>query len=263
VAVASLNATAASVGLTLEQLAVSLSSTTNLAKVLADQTIPELKQDLALNLYSAECKTLYQRCMLLAGYDLDDTKETSLAYREFACKAWSAEGKRLEKQVGCMDMPSSPTTSQTEPKKVAALNLDEKEATKKFCNGNSKENCRNIDKKSGTSSTTNEDRACFDGRHLHLLEGKCGHKAIIHQPDNGPAHIDFVVNGKVECYEGIRPAGLNANAAMWLSRYKCEQLDCPTDASHHKVRHECFNIFNLLGYYILYSHCYLFSSGFM
>lgn len=233
VAVASLNATASSVGLTLEQLAVSLSSTTNLAKVLADQSIPEIKQDLALNLYSAECKTLYQRCMLLAGYNLEDTKGTSLAYKEFAYKAWSAEGKRLEKQVGRMDSLASSTESQTDSEKVSAANLDENQAAKKCCNGNTNGDCCNTNEKC-CSGTPNDEKTCFDGRHVHRLEGKCGHKAIIHQPDNGPAHVDFVVDGKVECYEGIKPAG--SNVAMWPSRYNCEELACPTDENAHKVR---------------------------
>ena len=212
VAVASLNATASSVGLTLEQLAVSLSSTTNLAKVLADQTIPDMKQELALNLYRAECSTLYQRCMLLAGYDLEDTKNTSSHYKQFAYKAWSAEGQRLENQIGtmtdssAMSPPMQRAASEEASEKVPAASLDHAH---------------------DHSSSNDPDRGCFAGRHVHSLEGKCGHKAIIHQPDGIPAHIDFVVNGKVECYAGINPVG--TNKALWPSRYNCEELECPTD----------------------------------
>ena len=43
---------------------------------------------------------------------------------------------------------------------------------------------QNIVPDEGYGDTSNEhDRGCFDGRHVHRLEGKCGHKAIIHQPD--------------------------------------------------------------------------------
>ena len=54
--------------------------------------------------------------------------------------------------------------------------------------------------------------------HLHRLEGKCGHKAIIHKPADGNAHIDFVVDGKVECYENCQP--MIDSTAFWLSKFK-------------------------------------------
>lgn len=232
VAVASLNATASSVGLTLEQLAISLSSTTNLARVLADQTIPDIKQELALNLFRAECSTLYQRCMLLAGYNVEDTQDTSLPYKEFAYKAWSGEGQRLEKQVGRRDPEQqSPETELAvatfEDGGVVAANESHSHghAAKSGSNEKRDHDCNE------------EEKACFDGRHVHRLEGKCGHKAIIHHPDGAPAHIDFVVNGKVECYAGIKPVG--NTSALWPSRYNCEELDCPdcpTDSSQHKVK---------------------------
>lgn len=220
VAVASLNATAASVGLTLEQLAVSLSSTTNLAKVLADQSNPDIKQQLALNLFRAECGTLYQRCMLLAGYDVEDTRTTSLAYKEFAYKAWSAEGKRLELQVGRMDGASSPNVHLQSQDTVSdkihpAMNLNRSH--------------------SHDHNESNEGCCGPDGRHVHRLDGKCGHQAIIHQPKGAAPHVDFVVNGRVECYEGITPPG---PCIMWPSRYNCDQLDCPAESNPdaHKVR---------------------------
>ena len=67
--------------------------------------------------------------------------------------------------------------------------------------------------------------ACVDGRHVHRLEG-CGHKAILHQPENGPAHIDFLVGDKIECYQGL-PGGVSLSPAenpnslsAWLSQFK-------------------------------------------
>jgi hypothetical protein len=232
VAIASLNATAASVGLTLEQLAVSLSSTTNLAKVLADQSIPEMKQDLALSLYQAEVSTLYQRCMLLAGFRPEEVQDTSLAYKQFALKAWSAEGERLTQEIGRSSTPDSPSAP-------APVGLQDEKATDlqdAHSHSNGHEHAHVHQGSNGDQNSINE-KACFDGRHVHRLEGKCGHKAIIHQPDGAPAHVDFVVNGKVECYEGIKPVG--TNAALWPSRYNCEELSCQTGS--HKVACECEN----------------------
>ena len=58
------------------------------------------------------------------------------------------------------------------------------------------------------------------------MEGKCGHQAIIHQPKDGSAHIDFIVGDRVECYSGIQPMG-NKSLSVWPSKYKCEDLSCP------------------------------------
>jgi hypothetical protein len=232
VAIASLNATAASVGLTLEQLAVSLSSTTNLAKVLADQSIPEMKQDLALSLYRAEVSTLYQRCMLLAGFRPEEVQDTSLEYKQFALKAWSSEGARLTKEVGRSSAPDSPSA----PAPLALQ--DDKAADLQDAHSHSHGHGHaQVHQGSSGDPNLKYEKACFDGRHVHRLEGKCGHKAIIHQPEGAPAHVDFVVNGKVECYAGIRPVG--TNAAFWPSRYNCEELSCQTGS--HTVACECEN----------------------
>lgn len=51
--------------------------------------------------------------------------------------------------------------------------------------------------------------------HLHRLGEECGHKAIVHRPANGKPHIDFVVNGTVECYEGYNPK--IGHATYWPS----------------------------------------------
>eukprot|EP00550_Attheya_septentrionalis_P010795 CAMPEP_0198306240 /NCGR_PEP_ID=MMETSP1449-20131203/58314_1 /TAXON_ID=420275 /ORGANISM="Attheya septentrionalis, Strain CCMP2084" /LENGTH=794 /DNA_ID=CAMNT_0044008789 /DNA_START=832 /DNA_END=3216 /DNA_ORIENTATION=+ len=66
---------------------------------------------------------------------------------------------------------------------------------------------------------------CGDGRHVHQLEGKCGHRAVIHHPEGGHAHVDFVVNGKVECYHGVKSVESN-KSGLWKSRFNCAQLCC-------------------------------------
>jgi hypothetical protein len=65
--------------------------------------------------------------------------------------------------------------------------------------------------------------------HFHRLEGKCGHKAVLHQPGDGTAHIDFVVGDQVECYQDVEPLSHknSSNIKLWPSNYKCQDLSCP------------------------------------
>jgi hypothetical protein len=80
---------------------------------------------------------------------------------------------------------------------------------------------------------THDDCAFYNGRHIHRLEGKCGHKAILHQPTNGSAHIDFVVGNKVECYQEVQPlATNNTTCTIWPSQYKCQDLSCEKKCSN-------------------------------
>eukprot|EP00554_Chaetoceros_debilis_P003117 CAMPEP_0194088470 /NCGR_PEP_ID=MMETSP0149-20130528/29261_1 /TAXON_ID=122233 /ORGANISM="Chaetoceros debilis, Strain MM31A-1" /LENGTH=522 /DNA_ID=CAMNT_0038772129 /DNA_START=135 /DNA_END=1703 /DNA_ORIENTATION=- len=73
------------------------------------------------------------------------------------------------------------------------------------------------------ASTTETKKSCIHARHLHRLEGKCGHKAILHRPPNGSAHIDFLVDGKIECYQNYQPMA-DAAASLWPSKFSCEEL---------------------------------------
>eukprot|EP00562_Extubocellulus_spinifer_P035612 CAMPEP_0178700924 /NCGR_PEP_ID=MMETSP0699-20121125/11956_1 /TAXON_ID=265572 /ORGANISM="Extubocellulus spinifer, Strain CCMP396" /LENGTH=672 /DNA_ID=CAMNT_0020347337 /DNA_START=17 /DNA_END=2035 /DNA_ORIENTATION=- len=79
--------------------------------------------------------------------------------------------------------------------------------------------------------------ACFQGRHVHRLHEKCGHKAIIHHPpgDEKP-HVDFIVDGKVECYQGVSGVKCVDNEALWPSKFFCEDISCGTGggAGDHK-----------------------------
>lgn len=73
----------------------------------------------------------------------------------------------------------------------------------------------------------------FEGRHMHQLESKCGHRPIIHQPKDGPVHVDFVVQGKkVECYQEMKP--LVDNSVLWPSKFSCDELKC--DPKQHEVK---------------------------
>ena len=97
------NPPCSAVGPTFQQLAVALSSATNLTQIFANQIVPDRKLELALKMYRSDCNARYQRCMLLAGYGMEETQEASLAYKRFAFKAWSKEGKRMEQQIGNID----------------------------------------------------------------------------------------------------------------------------------------------------------------
>ena len=80
---------------------------------------------------------------------------------------------------------------------------------------------------SSSSRSINPDHVVCNNPHLHRLEGKCGHKAVIHRPENGNAHIDFVVDGKVECYENCQP--MMDSSIFWLSKFKCDKKHTPKD----------------------------------
>ena len=68
----------------------------------------------------------------------------------------------------------------------------------------------------------NDYKQCCGNQHVHRLEGKCGHKPILHKPSDGNAHIDFVVDGKIECYENCNPL-MDSSTAIWLSKFKCDK----------------------------------------
>jgi hypothetical protein len=75
---------------------------------------------------------------------------------------------------------------------------------------------------------------------VHRLEGRCGHKAVIHKPDGGSPHVDFLVDGKIECYSDVQPT--KKDEAMWPSRYNCEDIMCSNKSGCHKVRwFRCMN----------------------
>jgi hypothetical protein len=103
VAVASLNQTAANAGLTLDQLALTLSGSSNLAEVLlqtTDSSDCEKQHELALQLYQNEARTLYQKSMLMAGYRHEDCCEGSSNHSQFALAAWQFEGEHLHELMG-------------------------------------------------------------------------------------------------------------------------------------------------------------------
>lgn len=220
VAISSLTTSAQAVGMTLEQLAMTLSSSpTILSKVVLgmnDNAASEKQVVLALHLFELECKTLYGKCMLMAGMDPSLCQPSSQAHLEFSLKAWQSQGRRLQELVR-----STPTVR--EP----PLDLNSENSTvgrENLKSASSDESLHQSHSHGHNNRQKGEAGACshVDGRHVHRLDGQCGHKAIIHHPKDGIAHIDFVIGQVVECYHGIETVG---KKSIWPSKYKCKELE--------------------------------------
>ena len=76
---------------------------------------------------------------------------------------------------------------------------------------------------------------CFQGRHVHRLDGRCGHKAVLHHPAGDPhPHVDFIVNGKVECFRNKKvPKSADGNEALWPSKFSCDDAGCSDHTGCH------------------------------
>lgn len=245
VAVSSLTSSAQAVGLTLEQLALALSSNaTNLAKLVAETKSGESmhkQQELAMNLFATESKALYTKCMIMSGIDMSLAQPGTPTFMAFALKAWQAEGKRLQ------DMMSSAERESANMDASELFAADNAGAFKSSPAGagageDTSHNEERAQSSEGRSRTHDynqqqqedqDDHQGCDAQHFHVL-GQCGHKAIIHAPKDGVAHVDFVVNDQVECYMGLDsvPFGRNVDSA-WPSKTKCREVQdtCPKSCS--------------------------------
>jgi hypothetical protein len=231
VAISSLSASAQSMGMTFEQLAMALaSSPTNLAKVLTESSGGDAiakQQELALHLYETESKALYSKCMLMAGIDPRICQPNSPAHLQFALKAWQEEGKRLHDLMG-RGLGDPPLNFAIDKSSNKSNKEHSSSSGKGSDNGSTKQHghshAHGHDHSHGHKDHDKHDEDCGQVRHVHRLDGQCGHKAIIHQPKNGGAHIDFVIGNKVECYHGIEPLGNNFDS-VWPSRYNCTDFD--------------------------------------
>ena len=223
VAISSLTNSAQRVGLTLEQLAMTLSSSpTILSKIIAgdsDDNSLEKQRKLALNLYGVEVQTLYTKSMLMAGIDGKLCGPETETYLDFALKAWQEEGRRLQELVRNSQPVREPP--------LAVANDKSSEKGDDVSEGNSDSPNSHTDHHSHSHSHSHHsgekgdsDSQDSNTRHLHRLDGQCGHKAIIHQPKGGVAHIDFVIGKTIECYHGIERTG-----NVWPSKYKCKEID--------------------------------------
>ena len=269
VAISSLTNSAQSVGMTLEQLAMTLASNPGkLAEITSVSDSHKKKQKIALALYETECRSMYSKCMLMSGISPQLCQPGSQEYLNFALKAWKLEGERLHDAKARTEgrLPQEPpldvNMSDGEGEVAAAksshgTNRDRRESggsapgqaakDNNSHNGHMSHNHphgggrprghshdhnqdNSDDADDNSNDHTHKEGVCTN-QHVHRLDGQCGHKAIIHQPKNGVAHIDFVVGNKVECYHGMEPMGRNFDS-IWPSRYKCGDYDQSCCSKH-------------------------------
>ena len=63
----------------------------------------------------------------------------------------------------------------------------------------------------------------------------------MHKPPNGNAHIDFLVDGKIECYQNYQPMA-DAAASYWPSKFSCEEMaDHPHADEEKGTNTKCAN----------------------
>lgn len=184
----------------------------------------------ALTYFHAEVATLFKKSLLQAGYKMEQTEECDELYLEFAEKAIEAERRRivrLQDRLHLMNSSSRQSRSENDSQSHATADMDDQ-------HDHSHNHSHGHDKflPIGVSND------CVHSRHLHRLEGRCGHKAIIHRPSSGQAHIDFVVDGKVECYQDCKL--LTDEAAFWPSKFRCDELKNHVHDYEHEIpRIEC------------------------
>jgi len=171
----------------------------------------ETKMNRALNYFNTEAATLFKKSLLSSGFSMEQTEECDELYLEFAEKAIESERRRIARLKSRLYPPSSEISgmaSQYGSQDGSSLNVGHHD------HSHSHDHAKFL--------PDSEPNACLHSRHLHRLEGRCGHRAIIHKPASGSAHIDFVVDDKIECYQDCTL--LTDEAAYWPSKFRCDEL---------------------------------------
>ncbi|KAL3907361.1 MAG: hypothetical protein SGARI_003573 [Bacillariaceae sp.] len=179
----------------------------------------------------------------MSGFDISLAQPGTPTYAAFATKAWQAEGIRLQKL-----MNESKSSARRENAGLDPPDLDLSDNEGDNSGGGFKTGGHNNTEAHGKNpgddseeqhhdhehgdaqddgTCKEHEKANCDAQHVHRL-GQCGHKAIIHQPRGGAAHIDFIVNDQVECYMGLDsvPFGRSIDST-WPSKYKCKDVEEP------------------------------------
>lgn len=165
---------------------------------------------LAIDNFRSEIAALFKKSMINAGYKPSETDECDQAYMTFVEKALQEESSRIQRMRSAMNRDSLAVETQGF--------LDESNHGHR----RKTEECSHSHSASYPKfEAVESERKCVHSRHLHRLEGKCGHKAIVHKPPGGNPHIDFVVDDKVECYEGCNP--MMDYSAFWPSSFSVEK----------------------------------------
>jgi hypothetical protein len=256
-AVSDLTDIAGSIGLTLDQLASALGNHRQLAQALKGSF---RRHELALAFYRNHLSRIRTEAMLQAGYPVEiATDDTCDDYHAFARAAWEEEGRHLQQQEQHQQQEVATTHAHN-----ASNHKDGGNHHHHHINDSSKNPPPPPPTKRPRSSSFASSAA---ERHLH--SNRCGHQAILHQPANGPAHIDFVVGNRVECYQGVPtlPASIvtnghahsnitnnngnhihgneaadaaanqnqNTTIRVWPSKYKCEDSHCAEECEKVKT----------------------------
>lgn len=189
------------------------------------------KMKLALDLYRVESASLLRRCMLMANFEREQTNERDAAYVEFAGLALGAEMERMKILRNAMGWKGCEEDTESKAEVTAPSTYVAVKSTDGPQGQVSKSGrVSQLEGDGGKNKLCKGCGGCLDGRHVHRLEGKCGHRAIIHQPPDGPAHVDFLVDGKVECYQDMQP--LKNSEGLWPSRFECDELSCTSGPDH-------------------------------
>ena len=174
-----------------------------------------------------ETRALLSKCMMQAGYELQEAREGTASYYQVAIKAWELERQHLQQHIP-RDLVMEDRATEAPGDAASAMQQQKKQ---KHSHDHAHDHTASTAAHAHVHDHTASTAACFDGHHLHDLEGKCGHKAIVHKPSDGPAHVDFVLGNKVECYRDT-PVGSANTTTVWPSKYRCDQLDCPGEETH-------------------------------
>jgi len=181
--------------------------------------------NIAIDNFRSEIAALFKKSMIRAGYAPSETDECDQAYMTFVEKALQEESSRIQRMRSAMMKNKSNGDLQV----YFNGGNQEHGMTEEYSralwmshsHGHSHEHSIDHSIDHSRHSIGKLERKCLHSRHFHRLEGKCGHQAIVHKPPGGNPHIDFVVNDKVECYEGCNP--MIDYSAFWPSSFSAEE----------------------------------------
>jgi hypothetical protein len=171
--------------------------------------VQDPRYELALGNFRSDVASLLKKTMINAGFTNVETDECDPAYIFFAQKALDEERERVERIRKRMN-PVSVEKNQ--------FGDDSRSHAHSHSNAHSYSNTI-----AHSHSHASHEKECLHSRHLHRLEGICGHQAIVHKPPGRQPHIDFLVNDKVECYEGCNP--MMDSEAFWPSKFSANETD--------------------------------------
>jgi hypothetical protein len=184
---------------------------------------------IALDNFKSDVASLLKRSMMSAGFNASETDECDEAYICFAQKALDDERERIERIGKKINYNPEPEPYNPEPMERNHDKNQEHTHMPSVAHTHSQAAAHSHPHSHPHSHSHSHPQShshpikkdCLHSRHLHRLEGMCGHKAIVHKPPGGNPHIDFVVNNMVECFAGCNP--LMDTEAFWPSTFSEEE----------------------------------------